>query len=232
MAFDDEIKREIRRSLGLESPAQGTTQLSEAYVVEPKSYTLKTEFLSDKTKKARLDEFERFSKALNRVSAQLDTASRDAADTASSEFRSLKMDESHCINRAFLQTRFFSNIDDPKSQIGMDSITFMRLERDFGTFDEWQKDFIACGMSARSGYVVTSYNMMLRRYVNHVVDGSGCGLPVGTFPIVVLDVSEGAYYRDYVDDRKTYIVAMMKELNWEVIEDRVKKAERIAKVLS
>jgi superoxide dismutase len=48
--------------------------------------------------------------------------------------------------------------------------------------------------------------------------------------VIVLDVSEGAYYRDYLGDRKTYIVAMMKELNWEKIEDRFKRAEKLAKV--
>ena len=128
-------------------------------------------------------------------------------------------------------SKYFDNIDDPRSQITMDTLTFMRLERDWGTFDAWQQDFIACGMSARSGNVVTAYNMMLRRYMNLVVDEGGA-VPVGTFPVIVLDVSEGAHYRDYLGDRKTYIVAMMKELNWDVIEDRVKKSERIAKVLS
>ncbi len=46
-----------------------------------------------------------------------------------------------------------------------------------------------------------------------------------------LDVAEGAYYRDYLDDRKTYVTAMMKELNWARIEERFKKAEKISKVL-
>jgi len=46
-----------------------------------------------------------------------------------------------------------------------------------------------------------------------------------------MDVWQHAYYRDYLRDVKTYSMAMMKELNWTVIEDRVKKAEKIAQVL-
>lgn len=230
MSLEKDIKSTIRQSLGL-SEIRKDNILNEAYVVEPKSYSFRTEFLSDKTKKARIDDFNESVKCLNNIAARLDTADREAADHKSSDFRSLKADETRCINDSFLRSKYFDNIDDPRSQITMDTLTFMRLERDWGTFDAWQKDFIACGMSARSGYVVTAYNMMLRRYMNLVVDEGGA-VPVGTFPVIVLDVSEGAHYRDYLGDRKTYIVAMMKELNWDVIEDRVKKSERIAKVLS
>ena len=106
----------------------------------------------------------------------------------------------------------------------------MRIERDFGSFDEWQKDFIACGLSARSGYVITAYNIYLKRYMNFVIDDEAKNVPIGTHPVIVLDTSEGAYYRDYVDDQKTYILAMMKEFNWESIEGRFKKAEKMAKI--
>lgn len=230
MSLEKDIKSTIRQSLGL-NEIRNDNSLNEAYVVEPKAYSFRTEFLSDKTKKARIDDFNESVKCLNNIAARLDTADREAADHKSSDFRSLKADETRCINDSFLRSKYFDNIDDPRSQITMDTLTFMRLERDWGTFDSWQKDFIACGLSARSGYVVTAYNMMLRRYMNLVVDEGGA-VPIGTFPVIVLDVSEGAYYRDYLGDRKTYIIAMMKELNWDVIEDRIKKAERISKVLT
>ena len=67
------------------------------------------------------------------------------------------------------------------------------IERDFGSFVDWQRDFIACALAARGGYLVTAYNLLLKRYMNHVVDGGGEDLPVGSYPVVVLDVSEGAY---------------------------------------
>ena len=108
----------------------------------------------------------------------------------------------------------------------------MRLERDFGTFDDWQKDFIACAMSSRSGWAMTVYNSWLNRYVNVVVDLAANNAPLSSYPVIVLDCSETSYYRDYLNDRKTYVRAMMKELDWDVIEGRVKKAEKIAKVMS
>ena len=40
---------------------------------------------------------------------------------------------------------YFENISDLNSTVSVDSLSYMRLARDFGTFDDWQKDFIACG---------------------------------------------------------------------------------------
>ena len=225
---DRDIVKSIRETLGL--PSDPPARLDEAYVTQAKKYDLNTEFLSVKTKKARQKDLENHVKGLNTISAKLDTASRDEADKYASEFRQLKIDETHLLNAALFRSYHFENISDLQSQLTMDTMTFLRLERDFGSFDDWQKDFIACGMSSRSGYVVTGFNTMLKRYLNVVVDIESVNVPVSTYPVIVLDVSEGAYYRDYLGDRKTYIVAMMKELNWEKIEDRFKRAEKLAKV--
>ena len=204
--------------------------LAEAYVAEPKKYDLRTELLSSKTKNARQEDFESFVAALNKVSAQLDGADRDSANDKSSDFRSLKLDEVHNMNAAFLRALHFENISDLSSKITMDMMCFLRLERDFGSFDNWQKDFIACAMSARDGYALTGYSVYLKRYINFVIDTEGLNVPIGVLPIIVLDVAEGAYYRDYVSDRKSYVLGMMKELDWEHIEERVNRAEATAKV--
>jgi len=226
-SLETDIISAIRKSLGLSAK----NDLSESYVTQAKKYNLPTEFLSQKSKTARQLDLENHVNALNDVSARLDVADREGADKYASEFRRLKTDEVHNLNASFFRALHFENISDLRSQITMDSMTFLRFERDFGTFDDWQKDFIACAMSSRSGYVMTGYSMFLQRYMNFIVDTEALHVPIGVYPIIVLDVAEGSYYRDYLDDRKTYVTAMMKEFNWEQIEERVKKTERIAKVL-
>ncbi len=206
--------------------------LNEAYVSEPKKFDLRTEFLSDKTKQLRQDSFERRVQTLNRVSAELDGVDRENSNPNSSQYRSLKLDEVHCLNAAFLRALHFENISDLNSVITMDTLSFLRLERDFGSFDAWQKDFIASCMASRDGYGMTGYSIFLQRYVNFVIDTEGLNVPVGVIPVVVLDVAEGAYYRDYGSDRKSYIAAMMKEFNWSKIEKRFERADSIAKVFS
>ena len=227
---DEEIIDTIRESLNLSDRSKPGDELQEAYVTQAKNFTLTTEFLSEKNKAAHQELFEGYVETLNRVSAELDTADREDANSNDSSYRSLKIDEIYNLNAAFLHGLFFDNVSDPQSKITMDSIAYMRLERDFGTFDEWQKDFIACAMSSRNGWAVTVYNKFLNRYMNVCVDLHNINVPFASYPIVVLDMWEHSYYRDYLNDKKTYVFAMMKELDWDKIEERVKNAEKISKV--
>lgn len=221
-----DIKKQVEKAID----ETLSSVLKEAYVSEPKRFDLRTELLSPKSKKARQEDFEGFVASLNKISAQLDGADRDGANDKSSDFRRLKIDEVHNMNAAFLRALHFENISDMQSKITMDTLSFLRLERDFGSFDAWQKDFIACCMSSRDGYAMTGYSVYLKRYINFIIDTESLNVPVGVFPVIVLDVAEGAYYRDYLDDRRTYVLGMMKEFNWNQIEDRFKRAESISKV--
>lgn len=225
-----DLVKTIRESLGL-PPKEEKKKIDEAYVTQAKKFNLPTELLSSKNKKHHQQLFEKYVDALNEISAKLDTAPRGDAEANYSEFRSLKVDEAYNLNASFLHGLFFENISDVHSQVTMDSMAFMRLERDFGSFDDWQKDFIACAMSSRNGWAVTVYNMFLNRYMNVVVDLHNQNIPMASFPVIVMDCWEHAYYRDYLSERKTYVFAMMKELDWEVIEDRFKKSERLSKTV-
>jgi len=42
---------------------------------------------------------------------------------------------------------------------------------------------------------------------------------------------EHAYYKDYLNDKKSYLIAQMREFNWNVIEERVKKAESVGQAV-
>ena len=206
--------------------------INEAYSVSAKTFDIKTESLSEENKKAHQELLAGYVEALNRVSAELDTADRDGANPNNSQFRNLKIDESHNLNAAFLHGLFFDNIGDVSSKITMDSLAFMRLERDFGTFDAWQKDFIACALSARNGWAVTCYNTFLKRYINVVVDLHCLNVPFGCHPVIVLDAWEHSYYSDFLKDRKSYVFAMMRELRWSKIDERFEKIDKMVKVMS
>ena len=205
--------------------------ISEAYVAAAGKFNLGTELLSQKTKKAHQELLEGYVKELNDISAKLDGVDKSSANLNNSRFRSLKIDETYNHNAAFLHGMYFENISDLNSTVTVDSLSYMRLARDFGTFDKWQEDFVACCLSARNGWGVTFYNPQLKRYMNTVIDLHSSNVMIGLLPIIVMDCWEHSYYRDYLKDRKTYVYGMMKELNWSVIEDRVKKADKIAKIL-
>lgn len=225
---DQDIVSVIRESLALpKKQEKGAQILNEAYVLSSNKYDLATEKLSEENKVAHQELLDGYVKAANEVSAALDTADRENSNPNNSTFRSLKMDEVHNVNAAFLHGMFFENISDVRSNIAMDSLTYMRLERDFGGFDAWQRDFIACALASRNGWVVTAYNFLLKRYVNVVVDLHNTGIPFSAHPAIVIDCWEHSYYRDYLKDRRSYIFSMMKELRWSLIEERVRRIERM-----
>ena len=230
MPIDEkELQRVIRETLGFDDEQKA---LAEAYVTQAKVYKLRTDLLSPKALAAHQELLQKYVQTLNEISARLDSADRSAANANHSDYRSLKIDEAYNMNAAFLHAYFFDNIADPNSKIVMDSLAFMRIERDFGTFDDWQKDFIACAMSSRNGWAMTVYNSFLDRYMNVCIDLHSLNVPMSCYPIIVLDMWEHSYFRDYLSDKQKYTFAMMKEFNWEVIEKRFERAEKLAKVFS
>ena len=205
--------------------------VDESYVAEPKSYRQVSEFMSQKAKDAHIKLYEGYVETLNRVSAELDTASRGEADSKHSAFRSLKLDETCNLNSVWLHELFFANCFDPHSEITMDSSSYIELERSWGTFNDWQADFMACGIACGQGWAVCGYNVFLKRYVNTFVSNHSQDVMLGLYPLIVIDMHEHVYSKDYQTDEKSYLVAMMKQLNWSVIEERVEKTKKLVEVV-
>jgi Fe-Mn family superoxide dismutase len=224
--FNDEAKKIIKETLGLEKQ-----KLNESLVAQEKQFTINTDLLSEKNINNHKELYKSYIENFNKVSAKLDSADRSSADKNHSEFRSLKLDETFNMNGAYLHELYFANIADANSQINMDSLSFMRINRDFGSFDAWQKDLIACGKSARNGWVITYLNMYTQSYMNCFIDLHSKNVPVGMYPVIVIDMWDHSYYKDYLKDSKTYLIAMMKQLKWNVIEERIKKADKLLQVL-
>ncbi len=222
----------IKRSLSsLTDPEPDEEPIEESYVAEPKAYSQVTEFESQKTKEAHTSLYKGYVETLNRVSAELDTVPRGEVDSKHSAFKDLKIDETFNLNATWLHELFFANCFDPHSEVYMDSMAYLRLERDFGTFEDWQKDFMACAMASGNGWAVCGYNIFLRRYVNTFICGHNHDVMMGTYPLVVVDMWEHAYFKDYQTDKKSYLIAMMRELNWNVIEERFTKSESLHEVM-
>jgi len=225
---NNKIKDIINETLNI---GESNEILSESYVAQQKMFNIRTEFLSPDNVKNHIELYDNYVKSFNRISAELDAADRKNSNSNHSNYRSLKIDETYNLNAVYLHELYFANIGDNKSQIKMDSLAFMRIERDFGTFDAWQKDFIACCMASRCGWAITYLNTFTKSYMNVPIDLHSLNVPFGAYPVIVMDVWQHAYYRDYLKDIKTYVFAMMKQLNWRIIEKRFEKADKIIQAL-
>lgn len=223
-----DLKKQLREDLNLLG-GDDPVVIEESYVAQPKKYTLNTEALRSKTKQQHFELYDSYMQSLNQVSADLDRVDRTQANGNYSEYRDAKRAEVYNLNAVHLHELYFANISDIYSEVNVDSLAYMRLNRDFGTFDDWQRDFMACAMGAR-GWVVTVLSTYLQRYINIVIDSHDQGIPVGCYPVMVMDVWEHAR-RDYLNNKKAYVEAMMLELNWRVIEERFKRADAMLEIL-
>jgi superoxide dismutase, Fe-Mn family len=221
MLVNNNIKSIIKKSL----------EINESYSAQKKQFDIKTDFLSAENIKNHEELYQSYVDNFNLTSAKLDAVNRSDISSNHSEYRNLKLDETYNMNGAYLHELFFANIGDNNSQINMDTLSYMRINRDFGTFDDWQKDFIACAQSSRCGWAITYLNFYTQSYMNCFVDLHTKDFPAGMYPVIVMDMWQHSYYKDYLKDSKTYLIAMMKQLNWNVIEERIKKADKIINVL-
>lgn len=210
----------------LERTKAGMSSLKEALIASPKGFLLKTERLSAKTKEAHEILYKAYVDAFNKASSQLDAVSREESNSTFSNYRNVSRDVTANLNSIKLHEMYFGNISDLNSEISLDAIPYIKISRDFGSFENWQYDFIAACMAAKNGWALTVYDTYKKAYMNIVVDDNMNGLPLGAIPIIVIDMWEHAYFKDYLNDKKSYIVAMMRELNWNVIEARITVAER------
>ncbi|MBI2670812.1 superoxide dismutase, partial [Candidatus Woesearchaeota archaeon] len=96
-----------------------------------------------------------------------------------------------------------------------------QLVKDFGSFEKWKEDFIACGKIAL-GWAVLAFDPSDGKLHNYTGDSHNQGGVWGCIPLITLDVFEHAYYFDNGPDRAKYINAYIDNIKWDNIEKRFK----------
>lgn len=203
-----------------------STPIQEAIIVSTRTFQINTESVSEDVKQNHFGLYRGYVESCNKVSIQIDSTPKDDANNPNnSQYRRLREDEQHNLNAVKLHELFFGNVGDRRSEIRRDSTVFMRFERDWGSFENWQLDFRACGMSAKEGWAICYYEPFKQKYMNCFVEGHTTGVPVGCIPVVVVDTWHHAWFKDFLGEKLTYLNSMLKEVNWDVVEARMAVAE-------
>ena len=96
------------------------------------------------------------------------------------------------------------------------------LARCFGSVEDWRKDFQAVGGLRGVGWVLLCEDPTTRRLTNHWVSLHQDGMPAGFKPLLVLDVWEHAFMRDYrATARGRYLDAFFRKIDWAVVDRRI-----------
>ncbi len=92
----------------------------------------------------------------------------------------------------------------------------------YGGFDEWKKDFVAVGGMRGVGWVIAYCDTTNGQITNHWINDHENGNLAGFVPVVVMDVWEHAYIKDYKPAEKSkYIESFFANLDWQACEARL-----------
>jgi Fe-Mn family superoxide dismutase len=97
-----------------------------------------------------------------------------------------------------------------------------KLAEDFGSYENWEKDFRATAAMRGIGWTILYQDNMSGRLINQWINEHETGHPAGCSPILVLDVFEHAFMIDYGLKRPDYIAAFLKNIDWAAVESRLK----------
>jgi len=97
-----------------------------------------------------------------------------------------------------------------------------KLVEDFGSYENWEKDFKGTGTMRGIGWTILYQDNITGKLFNQWINEHETGHPAGCQPILVMDVFEHAFLTDYGLKRADYIEAFFKNINWAVVESRLK----------
>lgn len=96
-----------------------------------------------------------------------------------------------------------------------------KIEMTWGSYENWQKDFIAIGAMRGIGWAILAHDKVESKLFNVWVTEHDAGHLAGATPLLVMDVFEHAYITDYGIKRADYINAFMASIDWHAVEERV-----------
>ncbi len=123
-------------------------------------------------------------------------------------------------NSVKLHELYFGNLGKEKSDLNTSSFKEAVSEQ-FGSFEKWQNEFLGVASTRGIGWTVLYRDHATERLVNCWIDEHNNGHLIQSEPILVLDVFEHAFLPDYGLDRKKYLAAFMKNVQWDKVDSRL-----------
>ncbi len=118
-----------------------------------------------------------------------------------------------------LHEYYFENLKG-NGQLEQKSWIAQQIKQDFGSFENWKKDFTAIGAMRGVGWAILFYDTMQDHLMNTWITLHQENILPGVQPLLVMDVWEHAFMLDYGLERAKYIEAFYANLNWQEVARR------------
>ncbi len=141
--------------------------------------------------------------------------------TSAPQYAELKRRMGWEFNGMRLHQLYFENLGG-KEPINAASRLAAKMIEEFGSIEEWEKDFRATGSMRGIGWTILYQDNDTGKLFNQWVNEHDGGHPAGCTPVMVMDVFEHAFMLDYGLKRAAYIDAFFSNIDWAAAESRIK----------
>jgi Fe-Mn family superoxide dismutase len=118
-----------------------------------------------------------------------------------------------------LHEYYFENLGG-KTPLPEDSDLYRAIAAQFGSYDDWRKQFGDIAMIRGIGYVILYRDPLSGRLMNVWINEHDLGHLAGGEPLLVLDVWEHAYLTQFGLDRAGYVDTFFKNVDWNAVQKR------------
>ena len=161
----------------------------------------------------------------NEIEEALKTTDKSKAHHNYSEFRALKLEETFNADGQILHELYFQTMG-PNAGVTKPSDALMKkIEESFGSLENYLEDLKAVALAAR-GWAVSAYEPTDGKIHNFLADFHSHGGVWGAIPILTVDVYEHAFFMDYGSDKKSYLEAWAKVINWDEVSKNFDKVTK------
>ncbi len=157
-----------------------------------------------------------------KVAGLLKDGSLDPANMA--VFSELKRRYGFEYNGMVLHEYYFDNMQKQGTGDPSTGDAFINAaEKSFGSYDIWKADFTSVGKMRGVGWALALQDPSNGELSNHWISMHEEGNVAGYTPVLVMDVWEHAFIKDYAPaDRPKYIEAFFSNINWDTVNGRLK----------
>jgi Fe-Mn family superoxide dismutase len=141
--------------------------------------------------------------------------------TGTPEYNELKRRTGFEFNGMRLHEYYFGNLGG-KEAINKAGKLSKKLSEDFGSYENWEKDFKSTATMRGIGWTILYQDDKTGRLLNQWINEHETGHPAGCIPVLVLDVFEHAFITDYGLKRADYIEAFFRNIKWAEVGSRLK----------
>jgi Fe-Mn family superoxide dismutase len=140
--------------------------------------------------------------------------------TGTPEYAELKRRFGWEFNGMRLHEYYFGNLKKGGSELNRSSKLFQKITEEFGSYENWEKDFKAVGAMRGIGWTILYYDPIGNRLFNTWINEHDMGHLSGAVPLLILDVFEHAFMLDYGLKRADYIAAFFRAIDWTEVGNR------------